>query len=347
MLSPMFNGLLLPFLVAMFLAINMGGSGTSPSFATAYGSGILRKDLIPGLFGICVLLGALLAGKNTALTMGKEIIPAESLNYTLTTIILFSVAMSLLLANLIGVPQSTSQSTVLALAAPAHYIGQLNAKKVFLEIIPAWVILPIVSFAIMYLIANVFIKRFDIKNPGYFQTLKRQSFFRWVVIITSCYVAFSIGSNNVANASGPIASMITNELNINPTGGNFVLIMILATLIIAPSFGIGSSLFGRKLIVKTGVEIVEIGKVEASIISIITASLLLGASVSKGIPTSLVQLNMFAILALSISKKGWKETFANKVVKRLWIVWLIAPVFAYILSYVLTFFADKAGMLNF
>ena len=117
MLAPMLNGLLLPFLVAMFLAINMGGSGTSPSFATAYGSGILRKDLIPGLFGLCVLVGALLAGKNTAITLGKGILPAESLNYTLTTIILFSVALSLLFANLVGVPQSTSQSTVLALAA--------------------------------------------------------------------------------------------------------------------------------------------------------------------------------------------------------------------------------------
>jgi len=347
MLSPMLNGLLLPFLVAMFLAINMGGSGTSPAFATAYGSGILRKDLIPGLFGLCVLVGALLAGKNTAITLGKGILPAESMNYTLTTIILFSVALSLLFANLLGVPQSTSQSTVLALAAPAYYLDQLNVRKVFWEIIPMWVLLPIISFGIMYLIATISIRRFDSKHPGYFQTIKRQSFFRWVVIITSCYVAFSIGSNNVANASGPIASMITNELHINPTSGNFVLIMILATLIIAPSFGIGSSIFGRKLIVKTGTEIVEIGKVEASIISVITASLLLFASVSRGIPTSLVQLNTFAILALSVSKKGWKETFSNKVVKKLWIIWFVAPIFAFFLSYVLTMMADHAGLLHY
>ena len=131
MLSPMLNGLLLPFLVAMFLAINMGGSGTSPSFATAYGSGILRKDLIPGLFGLCVLIGALLAGKNTAITLGKGILPAESLNYTLTTIILFSVALSLLFANLLGVPQSTSQSTVLALAAPRPLYRATKQQKSF------------------------------------------------------------------------------------------------------------------------------------------------------------------------------------------------------------------------
>jgi sulfate permease len=51
MLAPMLSRLLLPLLVALFLAINMGGSGTSPAFATAYGSGILRKDIIPYLFG--------------------------------------------------------------------------------------------------------------------------------------------------------------------------------------------------------------------------------------------------------------------------------------------------------
>lgn len=346
MLSPMLDGMLFPLLVAMFLGINMGGSGTSPSFATAYGSGIIRKDLIPGLFGVCVMLGALLAGKNTAVTLGKGILPSESLDYTLTTIILFSVTLSLLFANLLGVPQSTSQSTVFALVAPAYYIEQLNAKKVFLEIVPTWVILPIVSFGIMYFIAKVLIPKFDLKHPGYFSTDKQQNIFRWVVIVTSCYVAFSIGSNNVANASGPVSSMITNELNINPTGKNFLLIMILSTLIIAPAFGIGSSIFGRKLMVKTGVEIVDIGKVEASMISFITASLLLSASVVKGIPTSLVQLNTFAILALSVTKKGWKGTFSNKVVKRLWLIWLIAPFIAFIISYALTALADQAGLLR-
>ena len=146
------------------MATKNGKSGTSPSFATAYGSGILRRDLIPGLFGLCVLLGALLAGKNTAITLGKEIIPSESLNYVLTTIILFSVALSLLFANLLGVPQSTSQSTVLALAAPAHYMGQLNSEKLFTEIIPTWIVLPIISFGLMYFLAMVSLKRLPLKS---------------------------------------------------------------------------------------------------------------------------------------------------------------------------------------
>ncbi|MCL6103903.1 MAG: inorganic phosphate transporter [Bacteroidetes bacterium] len=342
----MLDGLLLPLLVAMFLGINMGGSGTAPSFATAFGSGILRRSLIPGLFGIFVLLGALLAGKNTAITLGKGILPAVSLDYSLTTIILFSVAISLLFANLLGVPQSTSQSTVAALVAPAHYVGQLNTHKIFFEIIPTWIILPLVSFGIMYFIAQTVNRKFDLKYPGYFSSDKQQKLFKWVVIVTSCYVAFSIGSNNVANAAGPITSMITNELHINPTSSNFLLIMILSTLIIAPAFAIGSSIFGHRLMVKTGTEILTIGKVEASMISFVTASLLLAASVTRGIPTSLVQLNTFAILALSVSKFGWKETFSKKVVKQFWLIWLIAPLIAFIISYFLTSLADQFGLLS-
>ena len=62
-MSPMFTPLLVPFLAAMFLAINMGGSGTAPSFAVAYGAQLIRKDRIPGIFGVFVFLGAIIAGK--------------------------------------------------------------------------------------------------------------------------------------------------------------------------------------------------------------------------------------------------------------------------------------------
>jgi phosphate/sulfate permease len=206
--------------------------------------------------------------------------------------------------------------------------------------------MPIISFGIMYFISMVVSRRFDLKNPGYFNTDKRQKFFNWIVIMTSCYVAFSIGSNNVANAAGPITSMVTNELHINPTSQNFVLIMILCTLIIAPIFAIGSSIFGHKLMFKTGTAIIPIGKVEASMISFITGSLLLTASLTRGIPTSLVQLNTFAILALSVSKVGWKETFSKKVVKQFWMIWLIAPLIAFVFSYFLTSLADKFGLLS-
>jgi len=158
-------------------------------------------------------------------------------------------------------------------------------------------------------------------------------------------VAFSIGSNNVANAAGPITSMVLLELGIPKSGDNFLLCMILGTLIIAPWFGIGSSIFGKRNLETTGKEIIELGPLGAMLISVVTASLLLLVSVTRGIPMSLVQLNTGAIIGLGISKFGTKEILKETSVKKIMIIWIIAPLIALILSVLLTFAADKLGML--
>ena len=96
--------------------------------------------------------------------------------------------------------------------------------------------------------------------------------------------------------------------------------MILATLIIAPSFGIGSSIFGHKIVRKTGKEIVLFGKIEAVIIVFISASLLLLASLTKGIPSSLVQLIVAAILGTGVAKLGFKNIFRKTEVNKFFVM---------------------------
>lgn len=108
-MSPIYNQLLLPYIIAMVLAITMGGSGTAPAFSASYGANVIRKSLIPGIFGIAVFLGAFIAGKNTATTMGSGILSANYMTFTIVSISLFSVAITLLIANISGIPQSTSQ----------------------------------------------------------------------------------------------------------------------------------------------------------------------------------------------------------------------------------------------
>ena len=154
MFLPIFSVLLIPLLVAMFLAINMGGSGTSPSFSAAYGSNVIGKHLIPALFGIFVLFGAIVAGRKVVLTIGRGILPSEVMGLTLTTIILLSVAISILLANILRIPQSTSQATVFSLVGPAIYFDILKTHKLFFEIIPTWFILPLISFFVALFIGK-------------------------------------------------------------------------------------------------------------------------------------------------------------------------------------------------
>ena len=334
-MSELLNVLTIPILLAMFLAINMGASGTAPAFSAAYGANVIKRTMIPGLFGIMVLAGALLAGKEVSLTLGNGLLEQSFFTPFNTSIMLLSVGLSLLIANLLGVPQSTSQATVLSIGGAATALGGLNSHKLLYEIIPTWIILPLIAFLIMLSLSKwVFpVLKTKVFTANY-ANLKQHKVLKAVLILSSLYVAFSIGANNVANAAAPIASLTANEIG-QEAIQNFLPIIILSVLIVAPCFAIGSSLLGHKVTKTTGKDIVEVSPFYATIIALITASLLLLASITKGIPTSLVQLNGAAFIALSISKHGFKDTFSNKTVKRFFTVWAVAPVFAFILTFIL------------
>jgi len=143
--------LLIPFLIAMFLAINMGGSGTSPSFSAAYGSNIIKKNLIPGLFGLFVLLGALIAGRKVILTISGGILPVEDMNASLATLLLFSSAAK-------GVPVSlvqTSTAAIMGLGASKVGWGKILANNIIKRLLVVWVISPLISLCLSFLFTTV------------------------------------------------------------------------------------------------------------------------------------------------------------------------------------------------
>lgn len=322
----------------------MGGSGTGPAFSAAYGANVIKQSLIPGLFGIAVFAGAIIGGEQTAKTVGKGLINPDLMTFAIVSIILFSVSISLLVANLFGIPQSTSQSTVMAVIAPAIYFNSLNADKLLYQVLPTWFITPIAAFVIAYLVGKYIYK--PIRKRGYTisKRVNNSPIVKGLILFMSLYVAFSIGTNNVANAAGPLATMAGNELNI--ATNHFTHVMILATLIVAPSFGIGSSFFGNKILQKTGKEIVLFGRIEAVIIAFISGSLLLTASLVKGIPTSLVQLNVAAIIGIGVAKLGAKNIFRKTEVNKFFVMWIVSPIIAFTLSLTLIYLADQLNLLD-
>lgn len=333
---------LIPLFVAVFLAVNMGGSGTAPSFSAAYGSGIIKRNYIPFLFGSFVLLGALIAGDKVIKTIGGSVLPAENMSMPVVTIVLLASAFSIFIANLLKVPQSTSQSTVFALVGCAIPLNVLQSAKLVYEMVPTWLIMPFISFFITLLLGFIF-SRFHKKIMFIrFNQIRKNHLWKYITIACSCYVAFSIGSNNVANSAGPLASLIVNEM---ASVEGSALIMMLSIMLVAPWFGIGSALMGRGVTKTIGNEIIKIGVLGATFISVVTASLLLLASVTRGIPTSLVQMNTFAVIALGMLKVGPREIFTKLSVLKLFVVWLIAPFIAMAMSYLLTTAAINMGLL--
>ena len=333
---------LIPLLVAVFLAMNMGGSGTAPAFSAAFGANIIKRETIPFLFGAFVLLGAVLAGEKVIETVGGYVLPAASMSSVVVTIVLLASGLSIFAANLLKVPQSTSQSTIFALVGCALPLQELQSRKVLYEMVPIWLVMPLISFALAYVLGYIFIKAKKKLKDKEFRALNNNNHWKYITIACSCYVAFSIGSNNVANSAGPVASMVKNEMGL---AGGEVTVMLLSIMLVAPWFGIGSALMGRGVTKTIGQEIVSIGVLGATFVSVITASLLLLASITRGIPTSLVQMNTFAVIALAMLKEGPGSVVSRLSILKLFTVWIVAPLIAMALAYLLTSLALHQGLL--
>jgi len=322
-------GLVLPLLAAIFLAVNMGGSGVAAAFSSSYNANLIKKDYIPLFFGVCVLIGAVSAGSKVTTTIGGGVLDTSIFSSTITTIVLVSIGLSILVANLLKVPQSTSQATVFSLMGVGTVSGQMDTTNLFTTIMPAWLILPVIAFVITYLFAKYVYGPLQEKKLIDFLKFEKCPFIKYSAILGSCFVAFSIGANNVANASGPLLSLIYNVLDVSKGSEMTILVSI---LLIAPWFGVGSLLFKDRVLEGSNKSIVHFGPLGALSMSLLIGCLLTVSSLSQGIPAALAQINIGALLGLAAYKEGFKKTFSKKAVGRVFIVWIVAPIIAYFVS---------------
>ncbi len=309
--------------VVLFFAINMGASGIAPSFASIYGGRLIKKKKALLLFGVFVIFGAVFLGRNVALTLGKSLVPKEFISFDVVLIILGAATLGLFLANILKIPQSTSQVTVGAIVGAGLYFRHLNLATLFLKIIPMWVILPLLSYFLTLLIyRRIYPPEHD--NLHIYQKLfANERKLRFSALAVSCYVAFAIGTNNVANAVGPLFG--AGILNILP-----------GLVLVAPIFGIGAWVLGKGTLETAGREIVPLGLFSSTLVSFVTATLLIFASI-LGIPQSLVQLNLSSIFAVSCLKNGHKYTWDQHIIQKTFIIWFITPLVSLAISFLLLF----------
>jgi sulfate permease len=298
----------------------MGGGNFAASFAAAYGGKIISKRKAQLLFAIFVFLGAILVGQPVAETLGNRIISSDIIKFDIVLIILISATISLFIANLLHVPQSTSLVTVGSILGVGLYFRNVYTDT-FLYLVPFWIILPVLGYVLTYFLGKL------VYPPGktnfwiYEKLVNHRDRLKAFVIIASCYNAFSVGTNNVANAVGPLV-------------GAGIVDKMLGLALIAPIFGMGSLVFGGPL-KTTSERIVPLGLLSATIVCFITGTLMIIASL-LGVPQSFVMIKMASLFAIGGLKNGHKVTFANPVTKKTYLTWIITPVIAAIISFLLT-----------
>ncbi|MGD2279237.1 MAG: inorganic phosphate transporter, partial [Candidatus Omnitrophota bacterium] len=247
-------------LLVFFFALNMGGGNFAASFAAAHGGKILNKRSAQILFIVFVFLGAICVGKPVATTLGSKIISPQFVKVDTVLIIFFSATISLFIANLLHVPQSTSLVTVGSIAGVGLYFTAINIKT-FLYLVPFWLFLPVTGYLLTFLLGKIVYPPRKSNFWIYEKLVNHKERLKVFVIVASCYNAFSVGTNNVANAVGPLA-------------GTGIISKWLGLALIAPVFGLGSLAF-HGLLKTTSEKIVPLGLLTATIICLVTGTLMI------------------------------------------------------------------------
>ncbi len=310
---------ILILLLAAFFALNMGAPSFAGSFSTACGSRSLGKKKAGFLFVIFALLGAIVLGKPVANTLSRGIVPIDLLTMKAVLIILAAATLSLFVANMMHIPQSTSLSTLASICGVGLFYQAVNWDKIHYLII-CWVISIIVSFCIIYFITH-FVYPPRHKNFWIYERIvNHRERLKNVVILTSCYKAFAQGTNNVANAVGPLAA--AGLLSTEP--GLWIMGII---------FGLGSFVFLGPLNTSSE-KIVPLGLLTATIINLVSGTITIIAS-KLGVPFPTVIVYTVSIFAVGSIKDGMGSTLRNPLTRKTFFTWCINPAITLGVSYFL------------
>lgn len=312
--------ILLLIIISICWAMNMGASGLAVSFAPSVGSNIITRKKAVVFFTIFVLIGALLAGGRVAGTLSSKIIAPEFITQPVVLVILFSACIALFLANVFNIPQSTSIIIVSSFAGAGLYFNSLNLALIgYLLII--WAGGSLLSYFLTYFIARRIYPPRQRNLRFYERFLCRQDKLRKWTLFTDYYSALGIGTNNVANVVGPL---IAADI-IKPYAG---------FLIFSLFFGWGSLLLGKGVLNTVSKEIIPLGDISASLVSLIVSTFIIICSL-LGLPAPYVQFSSLAILAIHTVKEEKKhcQTLAHPLTKKILRVWAFTPVLSVIICY--------------
>jgi sulfate permease len=300
--------------ISFFFAMNIGASGAAASMGVAYGSGAVPKARHALL--ICaagVFAGAVLGGGEVVKTISAGIIPQDIINVKIVLIIIISATSSLFVANLLGIPLSTSEVTVgsvvgVGIAYQVLFVNSLLVIMLF------WVIVPVAAFGLAWIFGKGL---YTLQNKG---ILQDRPWLTVILIFAGFLEAFSAGMNNVANAVGPLvgAGLISVSKGIW-IGGAFV--------------ALGAILLGKKVLETNGKKITSYSKPEGILISGTGACLVIVSSIF-GLPVPLTQITSSAIIGLGMAKNG-SEILHKHIVKKIIRIWIVSPLFSLAISYFL------------
>ncbi len=319
--------LVLTTLAGLYMAWNIGANDAANSMATSYGSKALTIKQVIIIGVVLEFCGAFFFGHRVTHTIAKGIVPIDMLDQHLVIIGALSALLSagfwITLATYYHLPISTSHSIVgamlgfgLAVASQGHITVDQIKWSVMIKILLSWIISPIfgafLAFTIFTIIRLILFEKFDLN------VIER--IFRYLQVGTACYVAFAHGSNDVANATGPIAAALGYIGQETP-----VWVLFLGAL----GISIGFATWGYRVIETVGKKITELTPTRGFSAEFAAATTVLLASY-LGMPISTTHTLVGSVIGVGLA--GGLSSVNLKIIQRIVASWLLTVPVACMLS---------------
>jgi len=305
-------------LVSLYMGWSMGANDAANCVGTDIGSGVMK--LRDGIIITCVFsfIGAITLGSNVIKTIGKGVVPLNTLPHLQSNLIslsaLLGAAIWITLASYKKFPVSTSHSVVGAVAGGGlAFSTVINWSKIG-QIFICWVLTPFGSVIMAILIYPLIKLLFLIPVVKKYEN----KIIIFLIYITSAYLAFSWGANDVANATGVLigASHISSKI---------------AAIIGAITITIGVTTWGYRVIETVGFNIVKLTPLMTIAIEI-ASSLNIHIYTHFGIPVSTSHSIVGAIWGVGmihgIKMMNWK--IARDIV----LAWALTPVISGFITFI-------------
>jgi len=300
-----------------YVAWNLGANDGANSMGTAVGAGVrtMREAvLIVGVFG---LLGAVTMGSGVIKTIGRGIVPLDTIDPHIATLIalaaMFAAGLWLTLATYLRLPVSTTHSTVGAVAGAGVAVGDVPVIWArFGDIFIAWIATPIgaaVLAFLLYTLMNKLLSRFSVSNRVW----------AWLLTLSGIYMAFSWGANDVANATGVIVGAGLLEANWAAVLGGI-------------GIAVGVATWGYKVMQTVGSGITALAPPMAFIAEF-AAALNVQIYTLFGIPVSTTHAIVGAIIGVGLVHG--RTALNAKTARDIMLAWAGTPIGAGILAFVL------------
>jgi len=298
-----------------YMAWNLGANDLANAMATSVGSRALRVWQATLVAAVLNLVGAAFYGARVTHTVAKGIVPIELLEPHILAIgalaVLFAAATFLVLATHWGLPVSTTHAIVGAMMGfgiVAVGPGQVS-WGVLGRIAASWLISPLIGGLVAFFIYQIF-RYLILARVSDHGLPKVEQVFALLQILSASYVAFSHGSNDVANAIGPLAAAFGFVDQATPSW-----LLLFGGVGIA----IGTGTWGYRVMQTVGKEITRITPVSGFSAELSAASSILVFS-SLGLPISTTHTVVGAVIGIGLA--SGIEALNLRTIRNIFLSWL-------------------------